>query len=137
MSPVLDDPRDELAVRVSDAPREKSSCAHLAFGFARPFLHYRPPPLVALPTPCPPRITEPGVEGGAAFRNLRSGSIHTAPNPAVKARASFCSWGQQGHMQWLVAPSPSDRAQARPWPLLVVLHCILPAPVESCEFPLR
>ena len=100
MSPVLDDPQDELAVRVSDAPREKSSCAHLAFGFARPFLHYRPPPLVALPTPCPPRITEPGLEGGAAFRNLRSGSIHTAPNPAVKARASFCSWGQQVHMQW-------------------------------------
>ena len=68
-------------------------------GFACPFLHYRPPHLVALPPLALLVVPELGLEGGAEFRNLRSGSIHPAPNPAVKARASFCYWVQQGHMQ--------------------------------------
>lgn len=117
--------------RVKNPPARTSQ-----IGFARPFLHYRLPRLVALPPLALLVFTEPGLEGGAAFRNLRSGSIHTAPKSAVKARASFCSWGQQGHMQWWHQARLAVRKE-RPWPLLVVLHCTLPAPVDSCEFPLR
>ena len=117
--------------RVKNPPARTSQ-----IGFARPYPHYRPPHLVALPPLALLVVPDPGLEGGTEFRNLRSGSIHTAPNPAVKASASFCYWGQQGHMQWWHQARLTVH-QERPWPLLVVLHCILPAPVDSCEFPLR
>ena len=81
------------------APRRRDLfCSQI--GLARPFPHYRSPRLVVLPPLDPLVVAEFGLEGGAEFSNLRSGSIHPAPNPAVKARASFCVyWVQQGHMQ--------------------------------------
>ena len=119
MSPVLEDLRDELAVGVSDAPREKSSCAHLANRVCSSVSTLSSAPPGSSPTSCPPRIyrTRPG-----GWRRIPQFEEWFHPHRAQISREGarlLLFLGSTGSHA-VVAPSPSGRAQRAP---LAVARC--------------